>query len=220
VIYENGRIQETVSVLSDTVCLEIRGIPSSAEYAKLEETVAKYGKVRNPILKAPWQAYRCLSVPEGFMKIAVAETSALSEAVIPDDAVIELQFTPADDLSAVVTGIFGSGKNTVSAFPADPGAAETAAQYEKLSRDLIRYRKKGGTGVFAPFAFDFYGTGEKGTHLYYDIDGNASAADDKFAGAFTEAYVRSGVIAHLTDGLTSSDVIGRCVECAICLSAE
>lgn len=229
VIYENGVIQKTLPCAADTICLEIRGIPSESELSEIETVIRTAGdSAKNLLLKAPWPVVARLSCGERCDRILAAvavnelisDTELLSGADLPENVVIEIIFSSSDDLAGLVMKLFSEGIAAVSAYPAGYDPAETTAQYEKLSRDLLRYRKKGGKGVFGPFTFDFYGVGKKGTHLKYDINGNTVAEDKKFQGMFTEYYVLSGMLAHLTDNLTSVDVINKCVECAICLSAE
>lgn len=222
VIYENGVVQKELPAIANTMCLEIRGNPSESELEDIEAVVSTAGgSVKNLLLKAPWRAVKRLSCTNLCSKvIAAVAVNELADANLAENAVIELLFAPSDDLAGCVMELFNKGNSAVSAYPLVSDFTEIAAQYEKLSRDLLRYRKKGGKGVFAPFAFDFYGVGEKGAHLQYDINGNSVADTAKFKGVFTEYYVLSGALAHLTDVLDSVEVINKCVECAICLSAE
>lgn len=218
-VYEDGMIQKRPTATADVVCTEIKGIPSENEIDDLKRAlVAAEGTASNRILKAPLSAIDQFrdNGRRLFAVVSATETAGVDLSAYDG---VELRFSSSDNLTECVLNLFDKGISTISAYPFKD-YPEAAAQYEKLARDILRYRKKGGKGVFAPFTFDFYHTCRKGRHLQFDITGKPVSNEEKFTGLFTEYYVKTGALAHLTDAVNSVDVINKCVECAICLSAE
>lgn len=218
-VYEDGVIQKQPPSVSDVVCMEIKGIPSDAEIDDLKRALAvAEGTASNRILKAPLSAIDNFRGADRRLFAVIPATEAGEGDLSAYDGV-ELRFSSSDNLTECVLNLFDKGISTISAYPFKD-FLEAAAQYEKLAREIVRYRKKGGKGVFAPFTFDFYRTGRKGRHLQFDITGKLVSNEEKFTGLFTEYYAKTGTLAHLTDAVDSVDIINKCVECAICLSAE